>query len=142
MARQEVIIRSKNQHFSIAFCGMVKAGKSRFLNTLMGLSILRPDGESDASHMPHSILSITAELPTTAWPCRLHVEGQVFPELQFQTETFLVALEKPQVRLEDADLPIPSGGYVQSTTLTPHPNLRIPQDDVQLMGRPARLYLL
>jgi len=142
MAPQEAIIRSKNQHFSIAFCGTVKAGKSQFLNALMGKSILLSDGESGNPRIPYPVLSITAELPATAWPCRLQVEGQVFPELQFQTETFLVALEKPQVRLEDADLPIASGEYVQSTTLTPRPNLRITQGDAQPMGRPARFYPL
>ena len=38
-----------------------------------------------------------AELPSTAWPCRLrHVEGQQVPELQFQVETFLSALKRLQ----------------------------------------------
>jgi len=34
---QEGIVRSMEQHFSIVFCGMVKAGKSMFLNALMGV---------------------------------------------------------------------------------------------------------
>ena len=43
------------------------------------------------------MLTITAELPSTAWPCRVrHVEGQTDPELQFQAEPFLVALKKLQ----------------------------------------------
>ena len=43
------------------------------------------------------MLIITAELPSTAWPCRVrHVEGQTVPELQFQAEPFLVALKKLQ----------------------------------------------
>jgi hypothetical protein len=47
--------------------------------------------------LPHTILSITTELPSTAWPCRLrHVEGQTVPELQFQAEPFLAALKKLQ----------------------------------------------
>jgi ribosome biogenesis GTPase A len=33
---QETIVRSKKQRFAIAFCGMVKAGKSLVLNALMG----------------------------------------------------------------------------------------------------------
>jgi hypothetical protein len=43
------------------------------------------------------MLSIAAELRSTAWPCRLrHVEGQTIPELQFQAEPFLAALKKLQ----------------------------------------------
>jgi len=96
-ALQEVIVRSKRQRFAIAFCGMVKAGKSLFLNALMGRAILPSDGESANSRTPYPILSITAELPSTAWPCRLrHVEGQAVPELQFQAGPFLVALRKLQ----------------------------------------------
>jgi len=43
---QETIVCSKRQHFSIVFCGMVNAGKSLFLNALMGRSILPSNGES------------------------------------------------------------------------------------------------
>jgi len=94
---QEAIVRSKEQHFSIALCGMVKAGKSLFLNALMGKSILSSDGESVNSRIPYPILSITAELPSTAWPCRIrHVEGQTVPKLQFQAKPVLSALEKLQ----------------------------------------------
>jgi hypothetical protein len=49
---QDAIVRSKKQHVSIAFCGMVKAGKSLFLNALMGRAILPSDGESDDPRMP------------------------------------------------------------------------------------------
>jgi len=98
-ALQEAIVRSKKQRFAIAFCGMVKAGKSLFLNALMGRAILPSDGDFDNSCTPHSILNITAELPSTAWPCRIrHVEGQTVPELQFQAQPFLVALRKLQGR--------------------------------------------
>ena len=96
---QEAIVRSKEQHFSIAFCGMVKAGKSMFLNVLLGQSILPSDGEPVDIRVPHLILSITAELPSIAWPRRIrHVEGQTVPKLQFQAEPFLVALKKLQAR--------------------------------------------
>ena len=44
-ALQEEILRSKKEHFSIAFCGMVDAGKSLLLNALIGLAILPSDGE-------------------------------------------------------------------------------------------------
>jgi len=44
---QGAIVRSKKQRFAIAFCGMVKAGKSLFLNALMGRAILPSDGESE-----------------------------------------------------------------------------------------------
>ena len=47
---QEVIVRSKRRRFGIAFCGMVNAGKSLFLNALMGKAILPSDGESNESH--------------------------------------------------------------------------------------------
>jgi len=97
MALQEAIVRSKKRRFAIAFCGMVKAGKSLFLNALMGRAILPSDGESANSRTPYPILSIAAELPSTAWPCRLrHVEGQTVPELQFQAEPFVVALRELQ----------------------------------------------
>ena len=46
-ALQEAIVRSKKRRFAIAFCGMVKAGKSLFLNALMGRAILPSDGESN-----------------------------------------------------------------------------------------------
>ena len=43
------------------------------------------------------MLNTIAELPSTAWPCRLrHVEGQRIPELHFQAEPFLSALRKLQ----------------------------------------------
>jgi hypothetical protein len=96
-ALQEAIVRSKKQRFAIAFCGMVKAGKSLFLNALMGRMILPSDGEAADFAFPDAILSITPELPSAAWPCRLrHVEGQTIPELQFQAEPFLAALKRLQ----------------------------------------------
>jgi len=51
-ALQETIVRSKKRRFAIAFCGMVKAGKSLFLNALMGRAILPSDGESNNSRTP------------------------------------------------------------------------------------------
>ena len=94
---QDAIVRSKKQRFVIAFCGVVKAGKSMFLNALMGRSILPSDGESVGLCVPLPILSNAAELPSTAWPCRLrHVEGQTVPELQYQAKPYLVALKKLQ----------------------------------------------
>ena len=96
-ALQEAIVRSKKQCFAIAFCGMVKAGKSLFLNALMGRTILPSNGESYNPPKHRPMLTIIAELPSTAWPCRVrHVEGQTVPELQFQVEPFLAALEKLQ----------------------------------------------
>ena len=96
-ALQEAIVRSKKQRFAIAFCGMIKAGKSLFLNALMGRAILPSDGEYANSRTPHPILSITAELPSTAWPCRIrHVEGQTVPELQIHADPFLIALRRLQ----------------------------------------------
>ena len=45
----------------------------------------------------YTILNTIAELPSTAWPCRLrHVEGQTVPELQFQAEPFLSVLKRIQ----------------------------------------------
>jgi len=120
-ASQEAIVRSKKQCFAIAFYGMIKAGNPMFLNALVGRMILPPDSESDDSCTPYSILSITADLSSTVWPCRLrHVEGQAVPELQFQAEPFLVALRKLQAyqyEPGDADLPTSGEEYVQSTNL-------------------------
>jgi hypothetical protein len=42
---QEAIMRAKKQRFAISFCGMVKAGKSLFLNALIGEPILPSDGK-------------------------------------------------------------------------------------------------
>lgn len=42
---QEAIVRAKKQRFAISFCGMVKAGKSLFLNALIGEPILPSDGK-------------------------------------------------------------------------------------------------
>ncbi|KIM23876.1 hypothetical protein M408DRAFT_332078, partial [Serendipita vermifera MAFF 305830] len=70
---QEAILRAKKQRFAIAFCGMVKAGKSLFLNALIGEPILPSD-----------------ELPSTAWPCRLrHVPNQAIPQLEFDDAPFI-----------------------------------------------------
>ena len=54
---EEAVVRSKKKRFSIAFCGMVKAGKSLFLNGLIGRAILPSDGGSHSyivgfSHSP------------------------------------------------------------------------------------------
>ncbi|TDL23502.1 hypothetical protein BD410DRAFT_787351 [Rickenella mellea] len=74
--------RSKGQRFSIAFCGMVKAGKSLFLNALMGRTILPSN-----------------ELPSTAWPCRLrHVKGQLTPTLEVDTTAFQMGIAGLQAR--------------------------------------------
>jgi hypothetical protein len=48
----EAIARAKKQRFTIAFCGMVKAGKSMFLNTLVGRAVLPSDGESNGICIP------------------------------------------------------------------------------------------
>ena len=78
---------------------MVEAGKSLFLNALMGRAILPSDGVSHSSCKHHPMLTITTELPSTTWPGRVrHVEGQTVPELQFRAKPFLVALEKLQDR--------------------------------------------
>ena len=46
----------------------------------------------------YTMLNTIAELPSTAWPCRLrHVEDQRVPELHFQADPFLSALQKLQV---------------------------------------------
>ena len=45
----------------------------------------------------NNILNTIAELPSTAWPCRLrHVEGQRVPELHFNADPFLSALKRLQ----------------------------------------------
>ena len=46
---QEAIVRSKRRRFTVAFCGAVKAGKSLFLNALMGQTILPSDSEANDS---------------------------------------------------------------------------------------------
>jgi len=51
-ALREAIVRSRRQRFTIAFCGAVNAGKSLFLNSLMGRAILPSDGESSDYHTP------------------------------------------------------------------------------------------
>jgi len=96
-ALRAAIVRSKKERFTIAFFGMVNSGKSLFLNALIGRAILPSDGGTMVLVLLHSILNIAIELPSTAWPCRLrHVEGQTIPELHFQAEPFLAALEKLQ----------------------------------------------
>ncbi|KAG8854780.1 hypothetical protein FRB91_003071 [Serendipita sp. 411] len=78
---QVSISLAKKPTFTIAFCGMAKAGKSLFLSALIGTLILPSD-----------------EFPSTAWPCRIrHVEGQKEPELQYDQSPFLVALEELRI---------------------------------------------
>ena len=96
---QKAVVRLREQPFTIALCGTVDADKSLFLNALVGRAIFPLDGESYDPRMLHPMLSTTAELPSTAWPCRFrHVEGQKCPVLQFQAEPFLVALKELQAR--------------------------------------------
>jgi GTPase SAR1 family protein len=47
---QEAVVRSRKQRFAIAFCGMVKSGKSLFLNALIGRTILPSDGKWKSVH--------------------------------------------------------------------------------------------
>ena len=94
---RDTIVRPRNQHITIAFCGTVQAGKSSFLNALMGRSILPSDGEPIDSRTLHSILNTTAELPSKACPCRIrHVQGHTVPKLQYQVEPFITALKRLQ----------------------------------------------
>ncbi|KLO16285.1 hypothetical protein SCHPADRAFT_901671 [Schizopora paradoxa] len=66
------IERIRTRRFSVAFCGMVKAGKSLFLNALAGQNLLPSD-----------------DLPATAWPCRLlHVKGLREPCLTLDPKYF------------------------------------------------------
>ncbi|KLO15519.1 hypothetical protein SCHPADRAFT_938629 [Schizopora paradoxa] len=72
--------RETNQVFSIAFCGTVKAGKSSFLNSLIGRKILPSD-----------------ELPATAWPCRVrHASGIKEPVLEVNPKIFQKPLKELQ----------------------------------------------
>jgi hypothetical protein len=72
---QEAIMRAKKQRFSIAFCGMVKAGKSLFLNALIGKPILPSDGES----RPRICWQLSEfELLRTSFN-RLAVSSQTYP---------------------------------------------------------------
>ena len=69
------VVRSKKQHFSIAFCETAKAGKSMILNALMGLSILPSDGEYDDSRTPHHHADYHCRAPFYSFavqtsPCR------------------------------------------------------------------------
>jgi hypothetical protein len=47
---QEAVVRSRKERFTIAFCGMVKSGKSLFLNALIGRTILPSDGKWKSVH--------------------------------------------------------------------------------------------
>ncbi|OBZ66419.1 Clamp-binding protein CrfC [Grifola frondosa] len=77
---EKELMRDKTKTFSIAFCGMVKAGKSLFLNALMGRMLLPSD-----------------ELPSTAWPCRVrHVKGQQTPNLDIDAAYFQNAIDSLQ----------------------------------------------
>ncbi|KDR69840.1 hypothetical protein GALMADRAFT_230492 [Galerina marginata CBS 339.88] len=79
-ALKSAVARADKQSFSIAFCGMVKAGKSLFLNAMMSQTILPSD-----------------ELPSTAWPCRLrHVPNQSIPTLMFDPKPFQEGLNNLQ----------------------------------------------
>lgn len=94
MVLQGAILRLREKHCTITFCGTVEANKALFLNALIGRAILPSNGESHDPCVPHPILSIIVEL---AWPCRLrHVEGQKVPDLRYQAKPFLVALKKFQ----------------------------------------------
>ena len=63
------IVRLRKQGITIAFCGTDEADKSSFWNALMGRAILPSDGEFHDPSMPHHILSITSESPSTVLPC-------------------------------------------------------------------------
>ena len=62
-ALREVIVRSKKRRFAIAFCGTVKAGKSAFLNALMGRAILPSNGESKDLHITDGYSEYHSSVP-------------------------------------------------------------------------------
>ncbi|KAH7927605.1 hypothetical protein BV22DRAFT_1127292 [Leucogyrophana mollusca] len=75
-AAEKEAARQASPRFTVAFCGMVKAGKSLFINALIGASILPSD-----------------ELPSTAWPCRLqHVNGHPTASLEIDASYFQGAI--------------------------------------------------
>ncbi len=71
--------------------------KSLFLNALMCQTILPSDGALSLFDYLVSKGDHKAELPSTAWPCRLrHVPGQSVPTLTFDPEPFRVGLKELQ----------------------------------------------
>ena len=94
---QDVIARSQQPRFALSFYGMVKAGKSLFLNAMIGKDVL-PSGGKYACVLATAAIKNAyygqLELPSTAWPCRLmHEKGQVQPRLQVQTQAFNRAIQ-------------------------------------------------
>ncbi|KLO16273.1 hypothetical protein SCHPADRAFT_995240 [Schizopora paradoxa] len=95
------IKRIKEQRFCIAICGMVKAGKSTFLNAIIGQDILPSDGF----------------VTTTAWPCRIrHVAGLAKPMLTLdpkylQSRALELQKKKYGARMEHYKPPIEENRY-------------------------------
>ncbi|KAH8104320.1 hypothetical protein DFH11DRAFT_1551015 [Phellopilus nigrolimitatus] len=84
------IEREKTRRFSVAVCGMVKAGKSLFLDAFLGQTVLPSD-----------------ELPSTAWPCRIrHVKGQEKPRLAIcernMVSNFQKGIEALRLKFDEA----------------------------------------
>ena len=79
---RDVIARSKRPKFTISFYGMVKAGRSLFLNSLIGNMVLPSSGRYSWNSTTWWHAKFHLELPATAWPCRLvHVKGMKQPGL-------------------------------------------------------------
>ena len=91
---QGVIGRSKRPRFTLTFYGMVKAGKSLLLNSLIGNIVLPSIGRYPWNSKTWSYAKFHLELPSTVWPCRLvHVKGRKEPELCVRTELFNKAIK-------------------------------------------------
>jgi hypothetical protein len=88
-ALQEEIARAKEQRFTAVLCGMARAGKSLFLNALMGRAILPSDGEThDSCTSLYTDLHYRAPFNGFAMPCppcqrsdspRITFPGQIIP---------------------------------------------------------------
>lgn len=119
-------LRAKTQSFSVAFCGMVKAGwvRSHYARggTLRNLQKVSFSERSDESNDPsfrwcafstiiNKFLKVTTELPSTAWRCRLrHVPGLSEATLMFDPKPFRMGLEDLQAhkfgsKMQDYDDP-------------------------------------
>ena len=146
---QNEMVRSRQQRFTIAFCGTAQADKSSFLNALMGQSILPSDGEAHDPRIPHffteyhcRVTFYSFALPTS--PCRwpeissITISGRTIPRR-------IEEASRSSIWPEDAKLPTNAGDCVRSTT-TVRPSVRrlerrnLTQDDTQPMDQPARCY--
>ena len=118
--KKAIVVFPSEQQFTIALCGTVKAGKSLFLNVLMGRALLPSDGESHGPRTPQPYIEYHCRVPfysvaLPVSPCRrpdiscITIPCRTIPRRVEEAS-------RSSIWPEDANLPTTAGEYVREIT--------------------------